>query len=185
MALIFNNNLLNQLFGKEFNKISVVPIDVTISETHTRNQSMTRRTIEGGSTKVDNVIILPSSVSMDCLIKSDLFGDSFEEKLNKIDQIRFAREPFDIVTSLGVYESMFFDGSMTINRDVSNNTVLAFSATFSQLDFITTDSTIVPAGESKIAPIADPKIDVGKKQAPETIEENSSLLFSGLEGLFG
>ena len=96
MALIFNNNLLNQLFGREFNKISVVPVDVTLSETHTRNQSITRRTIEGGESKVDNIIILPDSVSMNCIIKSDLFGDSFEEKLSKIDQIRLAREPFDV-----------------------------------------------------------------------------------------
>lgn len=184
MALIFNNNLLNQLFGREFNKISVIPVDVTLSETHNRNQAITRRTIEGGQDKVDNIIILPDSVSMSCVIKSDLFGDSFEEKLSKIDQIRLAREPFDIVTSLGVYESMFFEGALTINRDTSTSTVLAFTATFSHLDFITTETTTVPAGASKLATITDPAENVGKKQAIDTVESNSSLLFSGLEGLF-
>ena len=170
MALIFNNNLLNQLFGREFNKISVVPVDVTLSETHTRNQSITRRTIEGGESKVDNIIILPDSVSMNCIIKSDLFGDSFEEKLSKIDQIRLAREPFDVVTSLGVYEDVFFDGAITINRSVSNNTVLAFTATFSTLDFINTETTKVPAGSSKLPTTTGPLEDIGKKQ----LEDNST-----------
>jgi hypothetical protein len=186
MALIFNNNLLNQLFGKEFNKISVVPIDVTISETHTRNQSITRRTIEGGSTKVDNIIILPNGVSMNCIIKSDLFGDSFEEKLAKIDQIRLAREPFDIVTSLGTYESMFFDGAINISRETSNNTVLAFTATFSHLDFIKTDTTTVDL-ESSAKDAAGKRtngaaVDVGKKQLQE--EADSSVLFDLVGGVF-
>jgi len=179
MAILFNNNLLNKLFGAEFNKISVIPVDVTISETHNRNQSITRRAIEAGGTITDNVIILPDSVSMSCIIKSDLLGDSFTEKLAKIDQIRLAREPFDIVTSLGTYESMFFDGTISINRSVSNNTVLAFSATFSHIDIIETISESVPANDSGKDESSQrknaPAEDVGKKQPqPDTAEDKKS-----------
>lgn len=169
MAILFNNNLLNKLFGVEFNKISVIPIDVTVSETHTRNQSITRRAIEAGGTITDNVIILPDTVSMNCIIKSDLLGESFTEKLAKIDQIRLAREPFDIVTSLGTYESMFFDGAISINRDVSNNTVLAFRANFSHIDIIETISEKVPKDSSGKTDSSkrknEPSSDAGKVQA--------------------
>ena len=133
-------------------------------------------------------MILPDSVSMSCIIKSDLLGDSFEEKLNKIDQLRKAREPFDIVTSLGTYESMYFSGAIVINRDVSNNTVLAFSASFSHIDIIETITEAVPKDESgkddaskrKNAPSAD----AGKKQTQTDSEANAGKKSSILGSLF-
>lgn len=181
MALLFNNNLLNKLFGVEFNKISVLPIDVTINETHTRNQTITRRAIENGATVTDGVLILPDSVSMDCIMKGSLLGDSIEEKLSKIDQIRLAREPFDIVTSFGVYESMFFDGAITFNRDTSNNTVLMFTANFSHIDIISTISTTVPAADSKDSKRLAPKVDSGKSQLEiDSAADNKSSILGGL-----
>lgn len=124
---------------------------------------------------------------MNCIIKSDLFGDSFEEKLAKIDQIRLAREPFDIVTSLGTYESMFFDGAISISRETSNNTVLAFTATFSHLDFINTETTtvdLIDSGKDAINQRTNaPAVDVGKKQLQDEVE--SSTLFDIASGVFG
>jgi hypothetical protein len=186
MALLFNNNLLNKLFGAEFNSISVIPVDVTTSESHTRNQSITRRAIEGGGTVTDGVMILPDSVNMNCIIKSDLLGDSWQEKLAKIDQIRLAREPFSIVTSLGTYESMFFDGAITIDRDVTTQTILAFTATFSHIDIIETISTLVPKNASGKDAVGQrrnaPAEDAGKKQLePETAaNKKESILASWL-----
>ena len=136
MALIFNNNLLNDLFGREFNKISVLPLDVTISEAHSLNQRMTSRPVEGGGTFTDNAIIDPTTLTMSCIVTSSLFGGSWEDKLNTIEQIRTAREPFDVVTSLRTYESMFFSGPITINRTVSNNTILAFDVSLKQMIII-------------------------------------------------
>ena len=186
MALIFNNNLLNQLFGVEFSRISVIPIDVTVSEIHSRNQTITRRAIEGGSTVSDGVLILPDSVTIRGIIKSDLLGDSWSEKLSKIDQIRLAREPFDVVTSMQTYESMFFDGPITFDRTTSNNTVLSFYATLSHIDILETISTTVPAkasgkdaeGQRKNAPSEN----LGKKQLQQdsaaSEEKKSSILGS-------
>lgn len=185
MALLFNNNLLNKLFGVEFNSISVIPVDVTISESHSRNQSITNRPIEGGGTVTDGIIILPDSVNMDCLITSELIGDSWQEKLSKIDQIRLSREPFSIVTSLGTYESMFFDGPITINRDVTTQNVLAFNATFSHIDIIETITTIVPkdaSGKNAVSRRKNaPKADAGKKQAlPETAKDKKTSILKSI-----
>ena len=179
MALIFNNNLLNQLFGKKFNSISIVPVDVTPSEVHRLTNSLTRRTVEGGATITDNVIILPDTVTMNCIIKDSLFGDSWEEKLAKIKQIRRARQPFDIVTSLGAYDSMFFDGSIVINRDVTTNTVLAFSATFSKLFIIETLSEAVPKEASKKPKVFAGKEDVGNNQ-PEEVSPTKEKVFQSV-----
>ena len=60
--------------------------------------------------------------------------------------------------------------AITINRSVSNNTVLAFTATFSTLDFINTETTKVPAGSSKLPTTTGPLEDIGKKQ----LEDNSA-----------
>lgn len=179
MALIFNNNLLNQLFGKKFNSISIIPIDVTLNEVHRRSNSLTRRAVEGGATITDNVIILPDTVTMNCIIKDTLLGDSWEEKLDKIDQIRRAREPFDIVTSLGAYDSMFFDGSIVINRDVTTNTVLAFSATFSKVFIIETLSEAVPKESIKSGheKTVAPSEGLGKKQL---LDQSEARIQSGL-----
>jgi len=174
MALIFNNNLLNQLFGKKFNSISIVPVDITLSEVHRRSNSLTRRAVEGGATITDNVIILPDTVTMNCIIKDSLLGETWQEKFDKINQIRIAREPFDIVTSLGSYDSMFFDGSIVINRDVTTNTVLAFSATFSKIFIIETFSEAVPKEASKKEVVTAPAEDLGKKQPQENTEAAST-----------
>tara|TARA_R110000737_G_scaffold51220_4_gene72446 strand:+ start:2640 stop:3224 length:585 start_codon:yes stop_codon:yes gene_type:complete len=191
MALIFNNNLLNELFGREFNKISVLPLDVTISETHSLNQRMTSRPVEGGGTFTDNAIIDPTTLTMSCIVTSSLFGDSWEDKLNTLEQIRTAREPFDVVTSLRTYESMFFSGPITINRTVSNNTILAFDVSLKQMIIISSVTEQVPAKESgktegdiqKQAPAQD----AGKIQGQADTKTNGgikSLLVSGSE-LFG
>ena len=191
MALIFNNNLLNELFGREFNKISVLPLDVTISETHSLNQRMTSRPVEGGGTFTDNAIIDPTTLTMSCIVTSSLFGDSWEDKLNTIEQIRTAREPFDVVTSLRTYESMFFSGPITINRTVSNNTILAFDVSLKQMIIISSVTEQVPAKESGKTEDAiqkqAPAQDAGKIQGQADTETNGgikSLLVSGSE-LFG
>ena len=191
MALIFNNNLLNELFGREFNKISVLPLDVTISETHSLNQRMTSRPVEGGGTFTDNAIIDPTTLTMSCIVTSSLFGDSWEDKLNTLEQIRTAREPFDVVTSLKTYESMFFSGPITINRTVSNNTILAFDVSLKQMIIISSVTEQVPAKESGKTEDAiqkqAPAQDAGKIQGQADTETNGgikSLLVSGSD-LFG
>ena len=191
MALIFNNNLLNDLFGREFNKISVLPLDVTISETHSLNQRMTSRPVEGGGTFTDNIIIDPTTLTMSCIATSSLFGDSWEDKLNTIEQIRTAREPFDVVTSLRTYENMGFSGPITINRTISNNTVLAFDVSLKQVIIISSITEQVPAKESGKTEVdvqkQAPAQDAGKVQAKADTPANKEVksLAVNISDLFG
>lgn len=182
MALLFDSGLLENIYGGNFNGISTLPIDVTVNESHSLNQSITTRAIEGGATVTDGVQILPDSVSMNCIVKSDALGDSWKEKLSKISQLRLARQPFDIVTSLGVYESMFFDGSIIVDRDVTTQNVLVFSATFTKIDIIETASTKVPKNSSGKDSASKrknaPSVDSGKQQPKEdsSPEKKQSIL---------
>tara|TARA_R100001198_G_C5175577_1_gene174461 strand:- start:528 stop:890 length:363 start_codon:yes stop_codon:yes gene_type:complete len=115
-------------------------------------------------------------------MKNNLLGDSYQEKLSKINQLRLTKEPFDIITSLGVYESMFFDGSIIINRDVTTQNVLAFSATFSHIDILETVTTKVPKSSSgkNDASIRKnaPSVDAGKQQPKDdsSAEKKQSIL---------
>jgi len=48
MALVFNPGALADIFGQELNSISVIPIDVTISESHEYRTTITSKPIEDG-----------------------------------------------------------------------------------------------------------------------------------------
>lgn len=188
MALIFNNNLLNELFGREFNKISVLPIDVTVSESHSLNQRMTSRPVQGGGTFTDNMIIDPDTLTMSCIVTSSLFGDNWEDKLNTINQIRKSREPFDVVTSLQVYANMGFSGPLVINRTVANNTVLQFDVGLKQAIIISSVTEQVPTDESGKTEEGKqkqaPGQDAGKVQGQPDTETDDGIK-SFLVGLFG
>ena len=188
MALIFNNNLLNELFGRDFNKISVLPIDVTVSESHSLNQRMTSRPVQGGGTFTDNMIIDPDTLTMSCIVTSSLFGDSWEDKLNTIEQIRKSREPFDVVTSLRTYENMGFSGPLVINRTVANNTVLQFDVSLKQVIIISSVTEQVDTNASgkteEDRQKQAGKQDAGKVQGTQDTEVNDRIK-SVIVGIIG
>ena len=190
MALIFNNNLLNRIFGREFNKISTLPITVTVRETHQLNQRVTRRAVQGGEGFVDNVIIDPDEVIMECICTNDFLGDSWQDKYAKLDEIRKAKAPFDVVTSIRTYSNMFFSGAIVINRDKTNSQALVFTAPISQINILSAVTESVPFEESG-GPEADkrefgPAQDVGKVQGqtPSDTQNSkvSSILFDAVGG---
>lgn len=186
--LIFEPGKLRKLFGSDYNQISVIPIDVTQVETHTFNHTITRKPVQGGATISDNILIEPDSVTIQGiftdqsllnkgieLVQSAL-DDGFtpstmstwEDKLAKLHEIRKMREPFTLVTSLGTYKNMFFDGPITVNRDLTTSDALFFTATLTGINIISARTTQVPAsamsdnkngGSKRMAP----KKDVGKK----------------------
>lgn len=186
--LIFEPGKLRKLFGSDYNQISVIPIDVTQVETHTFNHTITRKPVQDGATISDNILIEPDSVTIQGiftdqsllnkgieLVQSAL-DDGFtpstmstwEDKLAKLHEIRKMREPFTLVTSLGTYKNMFFDGPITVNRDLTTSDALFFTATLTGINIISARTTQVPAsamsdnkngGSKKMAP----KKDVGKK----------------------
>ena len=186
--LIFEPGKLRKLFGSDYNQISVIPIDVTQVETHTFNHTITRKPVQDGGVISDNILIEPDSVTIQGIftdqtafgatsemINSIIDGvdrrtnmPAWEDKLAKLHEIRKMREPFTLVTSLGTYKNMFFDGPITVNRDLTTSDALFFTATLTGINIISSRTTQVPAsamtdekngGSKKMAP----KKDVGKK----------------------
>ena len=186
--LIFEPGKLRKLFGSDYNQISVIPIDVTQVETHTFNHTITRKPVQDGATISDNILIEPDSVTIQGIFTdrsafsaitqiAESFIDgvdrrtdmpTWEDKLAKLHEIRKMREPFTLVTSLGTYKNMFFDGAITVNRDLTTSDALFFTATLTGINIISARTTQVPAsamtdekngGSKKMAP----KKDVGKK----------------------
>jgi hypothetical protein len=152
--LIFEPGVLRKLFGSDYNQISVIPIDVTQVETHTFNHTITRKPVQGGATISDNILIEPDSVTIHGIFTDqsllnkgmellqsaldDGFSPStmstWEDKLAKLHEIRKMREPFTLVTSLGTYKNMFFDGPITVNRDLTTSDALFFTATLTGIN---------------------------------------------------
>lgn len=186
--LIFEPGKLRKLFGSDYNQISVIPIDVTQVETHTFNHTITRKPVQDGAVIADNILIEPDSVTIQGIFTdrsafsaitqiAESFIDgvdrrtdmpTWEDKLAKLHEIRKMREPFTLVTSLGTYKNMFFDGVITVNRDLTTSDALFFTATLTGINIISARTTQVPAsamsdnkngGSKKMAP----KKDVGKK----------------------
>lgn len=186
--LIFEPGVLRKMFGSDYNQISVIPIDVTQVETHTFSHTITRKPVQDGGVIADNILIEPDSVSIQGIFtdKSNSAAISemttsiidgvdrrtdmktWEDKLAKLHEIRKLREPFTLVTSLGTYKNMFFDGAITVNRDLTTSDALFFTATLTGINIIASRTTQVPAsamsdnkngGSKKMAPAKD----VGKK----------------------
>lgn len=186
--LIFEPGVLRKMFGSDYNQISVIPIDVTQVETHTFNHTITRKPVQDGGVISDNILIEPDSVTIQGIFTDQTaFGATaeminsvidgvdrrtnmpmWEDKLAKLHEIRKMREPFTLVTSLGTYKNMFFDGPITVNRDLTTSDALFFTATLTGINIIASRTTQVPAsamtdekngGSKKMAP----KKDVGKK----------------------
>lgn len=181
--LIFDPGVLRKLFGSDYNQISVIPIDVTQVETHTFNHTITRKPVQDGAVIADNIIIEPDSVTIQGIftdksllnqgldLAESFLDDGFtasklstwEDKLAKLHEIRKLREPFTIVTSLGTYKNMFFDGPITVNRELTTADALFFSATLTGINIISSRTTQVPADAMKDPKKGAPKKDAGKK----------------------
>lgn len=180
--LIFEPGVLRKMFGSDYNQISVIPIDVTQVETHTFNHTITRKPVQDGATISDNILIEPDSVTIQGIFtdKSNSAAISeittsiidgvdrrtdmktWEDKLAKLHEIRKLREPFTLVTSLGTYKNMFFDGAITVNRDLTTSGALFFTATLTGINIISARTTQVPASA-----MSDDKNGGAKKMAPE------------------
>lgn len=212
--LIFDPGVLRKFFGRDYNQISVIPIDVTQVETHTFNHTITRKPVQDGGVIADNILIEPDSVTIQGIFtdkslfnKAYDFVDSalddgftpskfstWEDKLAKLHEIRKMREPFTLVTSLGTYKNMFFDGAITVNRDLTTSDALFFTATLTGINILSARTTQVPAsamsedkngGAKKMAPAKDVgkksntagQINAaGKKVGAATPEKSKSLL---------
>lgn len=187
---IFEPGVLRRMFGNDYNQISVIPIDVTQAEVHSFGHTITKKPVQDGATIADNIIIEPDRVTISGIFTDksliqkgldfaiELLDDGFsatayttwEDKLAKLHEIRKLREPFTLVTSLGTYQNMFFDGDITVNRDLTTSDALFFTTTLSGINIIQARTTQVPASAMDDAKNGGaknmaPKKDVGKQSS--------------------
>lgn len=180
--LIFEPNVLRKMFGSDYSQISVIPIDVTQGESHMFGHTITKKPVQDGATIADNILIEPDRVTITGIFTdrsiigsgvdyvAGLLDDGFaptsfstwEDKLAKLHEIRKLREPFTLVTSLGAYKNMFFDGDIVVNRDLTTTNALFFTTTLTGINIIASRTTQVPASA-----MADDKNGGAKKMAPK------------------
>ena len=182
MALTFENETLQKLFGTDYSQISTIPVDISNEERVTHNIQLTRKTVEDGTVISDNAIEQPVVINMDCIIKGDLLGDTWLDKKAKIDEIRRAKKRFSIVSVLGVYEEMFFTNiEYVANRQF--NTVLKFNATFQQVPTVESETVDIPADASKNPQQQAPAKDKGKVQGEQASPAQNESWLSSLTGV--
>ena len=128
---------------RNVNYLSVLPLDVTIIETHVLQQKVTDKPVEGGARVADNIILLPEQVTMGGYMITDK-QFSVNEKMDMLNQLRESREPFTVVTSLKVYEDMFFAGDIYIYRTKASLGALNFSVKLKRIILIENQSDKVP-----------------------------------------
>ena len=149
------------------------PIDAAITEEHTYDSEVTSYPVESGSDITDNVRTLPIEITIEGLVSDNplervaslrssalAVPSEFEleartpsgEAFDKLRQIREAREPVTITTTLKVYENMIME-SLSFPRDSKTGAALRFNATFKQVIIVDNRRafirTAVPRAQSK------------------------------------
>lgn len=193
MALIFDNpSATSNVLGSQYNLLHTIPIDVTITETHSLKQTITDKPVEGGATISDNIILLPSTVKIKGILAGDILsGDTLGDKFNSLKSLRKTREPFTLTTSLDIYRNMFFDGEIVINRDSSNIRAVVFDTVLKQVNIIESLTTTVPPesvaaeNDKKGKRSRSGKKQSGKKSAKEVSASKKEQEKSWIVGLLG
>jgi hypothetical protein len=175
MALIFEPTALRELFGEPFNRVSTLQIDVTVKESHRLPSTVTEKPVEDGSVISDTVVLQNAKLAISGIFVDDRAGKSWGEKWQALQEIRRQRQPFSVVTSLGVYENMIFTNIST-DRDVATAGALFFDADLIQIRIISGQSVRVPVAAVSNPPSQAPKQDAGKVQPKELTEGEAAAV---------
>lgn len=147
--------------------IGGVSIDATIHDAVGYSSQVTNYPVEDGSFISDNITIQPINLTLRGLISdTPLLATNTHENIGyneesnsrvknayeKLLDLYFNKEPFDVVTGLDVYEDVFFV-SFDINRNADTGLALSFVAKFQNIEYAT----------PKIVPIPREKVRVEKK----------------------
>jgi hypothetical protein len=133
-------------------------IDASLSESHDLDSDVTEYPVETGSSITDNTRPKPITVTIEGIVSDTPLGPvadlrhnesgpdgSFTpstEALAVLEGIRSAREPVSITTTLRTFDNMVMT-SLSIPRDAATGAALRFSATFTEVIFVTNNRTTV------------------------------------------
>lgn len=170
-------------------------IDATVAESHEFSSEVTEHPVENGADIADNVRAQPLRVVLDCIVSDTPIGVVADARTSDelpssqaydlLLDIRDAREPVSIETSLRTFDNMMLE-SLSIPRSPGNGHALRFTASFVQVTLITNARTTVRTS----APRGQKKRNVGNRPTAvvedvQTIKEVTSealaILFDRVE----
>ncbi len=178
-----------------------IPLDASISETHSFNSRVSQFPVEDGSTISDNVINDPAGLeivgfvtntpvtiflqNISNLIDDTSGGDRVKTAFEALLELRDSKEVFTVVTGLKVYEDMLFT-SLSFPRDkVTGTTNLRFRARITSIKTVSSRTEALSKSVAKepadLSDQATSTKDVGKQTtttATTDISNKSSSLLA-------
>lgn len=163
-----------------------VPLDVVVREQHKSSLAITTNPVEHGADVTDHSYVKPKRLTLEAVIGEH--GDGIAAACGQsrpsaayqaLVALQASRAPFDIVTSLTVYESMLIE-SISVDRDVKTGRVLWFTADLLEVVLVDTEYT---SGSQRLrkgslkgeaADRGAPPADRGNVEAPEAPTDGES-----------
>jgi hypothetical protein len=197
-------NLLDKVLGaKGRAKIGNVELDISITESHEREATVTEHAVEDGSLLADGVIPGPIVLTMEgkvtntplstgfpgqtavSAIRNLAHGDSnspVENARKELNRVMDQSERFTAVTSLKTYDNVVMT-SLKITRNSANGGTLFFTATLTEItvgSIQTTTSFLMPKDPAN--QVEKPKGKKGTQSAPPQQEEATASVLASVFG---
>lgn len=153
-------SLLSLVLGKKKRfTVSALTLDVLISESHQRTAVITENPVEDGTIISDHIILEPqflvingfvSNAHPSILSFTNIFSneDKVKAAFELLEEIYSARELFDVVTNLKVYENMFME---TLNIDKGPDTGDALNFTMDLKEIRQVENVTIAIANTKLA----------------------------------
>lgn len=175
-------------------------IDVAVRESHQFPSEVTRLPVETGTDITDHIRNRPVVVTLDGIVSDTPIGavaglrppDSLpsDDAYSTMLEIRDAREPVTITTSLATYENMALQ-NLVVPRRSDTGDALRFQATFTQIQLVTNERTTIrttePRGRKKVRRGSKPSKSEAEPDVPPTppkTARNASLLWRAARSVF-
>lgn len=138
-------------------------IDAALSEEHAFDSEVTMFPVESGADITDHVRAQPITVTIEGVVSDTPIGLMRDvrngtttlpsnDALAKLIEIRDAREPITVETTLRVYDNMVMT-SLQVPQNSKIGDALRFKAVFTQIHLVTNERTVVvtssPRGQKK------------------------------------
>lgn len=182
--------------GKPCLVLGDIDVDVSLSETHSYESTVTKNPVEDGSPITDNIINHQPKINIKGLfspLKMQILGgmtsmsaQSFvQNKWQELLKLRDSKETLTLFTGLNVYTDMIMS-SLSTTRDCSNANHLEFTATFEQIKTVPVAYTTVKQGIPKKKSAG--KTNTASKEAggaKTKIKKDDSFIMGGVKSIFG
>lgn len=131
-------------------------MDLAVSEEHGFPSEVTSHPVEQGPDISDHIRNLPEEITLESIVSDTPIGEvaadpsrqaagpdaplPSADALQKLREIRAARRPVTVETSLGTFENMALE-NLTVPRDAQKTGGLFFTATFRRMNLVTNKRT--------------------------------------------